>query len=426
MIRCVSAAALLLFSMAAAATDAHNSQDGASVTLAEALELSMEHNPELVAFGYQLQAQQGRVQQAGFGPAPTLTFLSEDIFGTGGFEVVDVGQTTLTLSWYFERDKAERRIDVSSAGVAMLEADAEIKRLDLAAETARRFLDCLDVQAQLQQIDAAVEFAEQMVEAMQARVSAGRSREAELARSQAQLARLHLEEEDSEHLLRVSVRRLAALWGEAKPAFTHVAGDFAVLPELVEFTDLVARIDANPNVARYLNEQRLREAELRLDEAQSKSNWRIDVGVRRFEETEDYAMVAGFSLPLYSKGRNESRKAISRARLAQVEADSTATRLRIETELYTFYEELNHSLHRAEALREQILPRMEAALADAERAYAAGRYGYFELSLMQSEVLDVRTELIQAAIDAHRLVVEIERLAGVTLTDPAIEGRDIK
>ncbi len=390
--------------------------DDSTISLNRALELTVERNPELVAFGYQQQAQQGKVEQARFGPAPTLALLAENIASNGGFEDVDLAQTTLTLSWYFERGKADRRLAVASAGASLLEVDGDIKRLDASAETARRFLDCLDIQEQLKQIDQAVALSEQMVTAMQRRVSAGRSREGELARAAAQLARRKLEREDAEHVLRVALKRLAAQWGDNEPQISAVAGNYANLPKPVEYIDLMARIDSNPNITRYLNEQRLREAEVSFDEAQAQSNWRVDVGLRRFDETSDYSMVAGFSVPLFSKSRKESRTAVSRARLAQVEADSTVARLRVETELFALYEELNHSLHRAETLSERILPQIELALADAERAYAAGRYGYFELSVMQAEMLNTRAELTKASIDSHRILVELERLTGVTMT----------
>jgi len=409
-------AVLLLSSSLAAANDNPTAAKAVTITLAEALEQTVERNPQLIAYGYQVEAQRGRVEQAGFGPAPELSFMSEDIFGTGGFNRVDVGQTTLTLSWFFERGKGNRRIEASSAGVALFEADAEIGRLDAAAETARRYLDCLDVQTQMQQISLAINYAGQVVEALEGRVDAGRSRKAELARARAQLARLVLEQEDTEHVLRVAIRRLAAQWGDSDPEFTRVAGNIKALPKPVEFQALVARIDENPEVARYLNEQRLREAELRLGEVEAKSNIRLDVGVRRYEQTSDYAMVAGFSLPLSSESRRNSRSAVARARLAQVDADSAAAKIRVQTELYALYEDLSHSLHRAETLRDEILPQLEVALRDAERGYSAGRYGFFELNLMQKEVLDVTTELIDASVAAHRVAVEIERLTGVNLT----------
>ena len=43
-----------------AATATAANEDAAAITLTEALSLTLERNPELVAFGYQIEAQQGR------------------------------------------------------------------------------------------------------------------------------------------------------------------------------------------------------------------------------------------------------------------------------------------------------------------------------------------------------------------------------
>ena len=138
----------------------------------------------------------------------------------------------------------------------------------------------------------------------------------------------------------------------------------------------------------------------------------MDAGIRRLEQSDEQAFVAGITIPLALRNRNQGRIAEARANLAGVEADRTATRLQLETQLFAFYQELQHSLHRTKTLSEEVLPRVEKALADTQRAYASGRYGYFELQLVQSEVLSTRTALVDASIDAHKRLIEIERLIG--------------
>ena len=73
----------------------------------------------------------------------------------------------------------------------------------------------------------------------------------------------------------------------------------------------------------------------------------------------------------------------------------------------------------ATTLSERLIPLLESALADTRRAYELGRSSYFELSAVQSELLEARNELLETSIDAHGLVVEIERLTGVRVLSPA-------
>ncbi len=393
--------------------------DQVVLNLDAAVARTLQSNPGLIAFGYQIYAQQGRLQQSELKPNLQLGILVENAVGSGDFQGIDGAETTLSLAWVLERGKRERRIDAARAGVSLVESEAEIQRLDAAAETARAYLDTLALQERLVRTDNAVTLAEQTAEAVQKRVQAGRTPEADLARAEAELARMQLDREDVEHELLTSHRRLAAQWGETQPGFTRVSGNVHQLPTPDTFAALLARIEQNPDLTRYLNEKRLREAELRLAEARAKPSWQLTAGVRRLERSDDQAFIAGITIPLTTRNRNQGQISEARARLAMTDADRVATRVQIETQLFALYQELQRSLHRTTTIREEILPRIEQALKDTERAYAAGRYGYFELRVVQAELLDTRTALVESSIDAHRRVIEIERLTGTTVTSSA-------
>jgi len=380
---------------------------------------TLERSPRLTAFGYQIQAQQGRLQQSKLKASPQLELLIENALGSGDLQGIDSAETTLSIVWVLERGKRERRVDAARAGVSLAESEAQIERLDVAAETASVFLDTLALQERLIRTDAAVKLSQETAAALQKRVQAGRTPTAELSRAKAELARMRLDREDVEHELRTSHRRLAAQWAETQPDFTRVSGNVHRLPTPDTYSTLLARMEKNPDLSRYLSEQRLREAELRLAEVNAKPNWRLTTGVRRLERSDDQAFIAGITIPLTMNNRNQGRIAEARARLAMTDANRVATRAQIETRLFALYEELQHSLHRAVTLREEILPRIEQALQDTERAYAAGRYGYFELRVVQAELLETRTALVESSIDAHRNVIEIERLTGTTITSSA-------
>ena len=57
--------------------------NGAPLTLQDAVARTLQFNPDLQAFGYELTAQDGRTRQAGASPNPELVIDVEDAFGTG-------------------------------------------------------------------------------------------------------------------------------------------------------------------------------------------------------------------------------------------------------------------------------------------------------------------------------------------------------
>ena len=389
-----------------------------AIGLPEALARTIARNPELIVFGYQLEAAEGRLQQARLAPNPELGVVVENAFGTDAFRGVDSAETTVTLGWILERGVRQRLIDAASAGVSLRTVDAEIIRVDAAAETARRFVVSLAYQGRLLNAVEGVRLAEETVTAVRSRVAASRALDAELARAEAELARAELLEEDFEHELLSAYHRLSAQWGETQPDFGSVSGDLQRLPATEPFALLLSRAEQNPELARYMSQQRLYEAELHLAEAQSKPSWRVYAGLRRIEFTEDFAVVGGITIPLAVRDRNQGRIAEARANLARTDAEATAARVYIETALFVLYQELLLNTKLARRLNQDVIPRFERALADTRRAYELGRYSYFEWSVVQAELLEANNDLLEANIGAHRIIIEIERLTGVRFSRP--------
>ena len=409
--------ALWTFTLAAAAQTAV-AQTLPSVTLDEALARTLDANPALAANGYRIDAAFGRFEQAGVAPNPVLDLAVNDALGTDDFRGVRGVETTLSIIWSLERGVRLRQIDAARADISLREVEAQVMHLDAAAETARRFLACLAFQARLVNAAEAIRLAEQTVEAVRARVEAGGATQAELSRAEAGLVRAQLLQEDYEHELVSANHRLSEQWGETQPDFGRVVGDVQVLPAVEPLETLRSRVDANPDIAFFMTQRRLAEAELNVARARSRPDWQLRAGVRRFEATDDFAVVGEITVPVGTRDRYLGRIAETFADMARASGDARATRVRIETALFVLYQELLHDVAVAAILRDRLIPLLASALADTRRAYELGRSSYFDLSAVQSELLQARNELLETSIDAHGLVVEIERLTGVPILSP--------
>ena len=386
------------------------------IGLDEARARTLAGHPALRALGFHINAAEGRLQQAGIAPYPQLDVAVQDVVGTDAFRGLAGAETTVSISWVVERGLRQRRIDAARADVSLRTLEVEISRLDAVAETARRFLACLAYQHRLGLAAEAVRVAAEATQAVGNRVSAGGALQAELARAEAALARAELLEENHAHELLSAYHRLSAQWGETQPDFGSVQGEVQTLPDAEPFEALLARVRRNPDLVRFMSERRLAEAELRIAEARSRPDWLASAGVRRVEATDDVMLVGGISLPLRTRDTNLGLLAESRAHIARTEAEAAAARVRIETALFVLYQELMHELHLAMRLRDDVIPRIESALADTRRAYDLGRYSYLEWSVVQGELLEANNELLEASVNAHRVIIEIERLTGVPAT----------
>ena len=68
----------------------------------EAIAKTLASNPELRAFGYSIEAQQGRIQQANLRPAVELDVEIENVLGTGDYSGTEQAQATIGLVWALE------------------------------------------------------------------------------------------------------------------------------------------------------------------------------------------------------------------------------------------------------------------------------------------------------------------------------------
>jgi cobalt-zinc-cadmium efflux system outer membrane protein len=387
------------------------------LTLADAIDRTLGGNPELGVFVHRQGAQQARVDAATLPPPFELSAGVEDAFGTGRASGFDTAETTFAFSRVIELgDKRELRVDGARQAADLIAAERAAAEIDVLAEVARRFIHVAADQEQLTLTMRATELAEETVAATAQRVSAARAPEVELRRARVALARAGIEREHAEHELSSSRRRLAAMWGASEPDFDAVAGDLYALPEIATFETLLARLGDSPEFLRFASEARLRDAELRVAEAQARANLTVSAGLRFLHETNDEALVFGISRPVGSAARAESAANLATALRAETDAGLEAHRVRAEAQLFELYQELRHTLTEAGMLESTVIPEMQAALEDTRYAFERGRYSFLEWVDAQRELIDVERARIDAAANAHLFLVEIERLTGEPVT----------
>ena len=395
---------------------------GESLSLRDAIRAALTGNPELRNFAWDFKAQDGLAAQAAVRPNPQLDFQAEDFLGTGQSRGFTGAEFSLSLSQTLELgDKRRRRISLADEQRRIIEAERSIRQLDVVAEVARRFISVAADQERVQLAARAVQLATATRDEVQKRVDAARSPLAEASRAGIALARAQLDQQQVARRLSSDRQQLAALWGDAEPAFAAVSAALYRLPAVGDYPLLRDKLQRNPDLARFVSEARLRDAEVRLALAQGVQNLNVEAGLRRTQNGSDQAFLFGLTLPLAVNDTNAGNVAAARAARERVDADQAALALRLKTELYALYQQLEQARAEVEGLEREILPRAHEALKQAEYAYQRGRYGYLEWVDVQRELLIVERQHIDAAELYHLQIAEIERLTGEALAEPLPE-----
>ncbi|WP_036114851.1 TolC family protein [Lysobacter capsici] len=386
---------------------------GSVFTLDDAFARIGDAHPDLRLFGGQRRVLEAERDAAAQRPALVGGVSVENIFGSGALSGAQGAEITLSLASVFERGgKLDARRTFAQSRIDALAVERESRRLDLLAETARRYLAVLAAQRRIELAQFDIDQRKRSVDAARVRLQAGASPESGLLTAQAAQARAELERARGERSLLAARQHLGALWGERDPGFASVAGDPYALPRIEDATALAGLLDRNPELNRFVDARRIGEARVRLAQSQATPDLDWQVGLRRLQDGNDMALIGSVSMPLGARARAEPGIRGAQAELALLDIEREAKGLSLYSTLVEAHGRYRVGALEVARLKDDVLPRLIRAEKAAEYAYRAGAISYLELALLQAESVAVRKQRLDAALDAQLALIEIQRLTG--------------
>ena len=394
-------------------------------TLADAQERVAQFHPDLRLFVPRRDGLEAESRAAALRPAVEIQADLENVLGSGPLQGTRSAELTLSLAGVLERGgKREARRALASARIDALGVQRAATQLDLLAETTRRYLDMATLQAQRPLLVEDLAQRQRIARAARQRFAAGAAPEASALAAEAAIAQADARLAALEAQQAAAWRRLSILWGatidSAVPEVAPVPDAAPTLPALAELT---ASIAETPELLAFADEARIREARLRLAETEASPDARWSVGVRRLQDGHDTGLVAGFSLPLGTRQRAEPAIAAARAEREALAMQRESAALQLEAVAVDAWSQISAGALQADRLRTKMLPRLERAAAQSERAYRAGALSYLEWAAVQTEITTSRFALLEARVAAQRALIELQRLTANSWTaDGAREG----
>ncbi|HYM87351.1 MAG TPA: TolC family protein, partial [Pseudoxanthomonas sp.] len=385
-------------------------QSPETLTLDDAFARVAQSHPDLRLLDGQRNVLSAERDRALLRPALVAGVAVENALGTGDASGFKQAEISLTLAGVLERGgKLDARRTLAQTRIDALAVQRETRRLDLLAEVARRYLAINAAQDQRRIAELDVMQRQRTVAGARQRLVAGASPESVLLTAQAALARAEMERDRATQRGASARQHLAALWGERNPAFAVVAGDPLALPAIAEFAELDALLAGTPELARFADEQRIGEARLQLARSQSTPDLDWQVGVRRLQASDDFALIGSVSMPLGSVRRAQPDLRAAEAELALVGIEREAQGLSLYSTLAEAHGRYRVAQFEVVRLQSDVLPSLAKAENAAERAYRGGAISYMEWAFLQSERTTARKQQLEAALEAQRALIEIQR-----------------
>jgi cobalt-zinc-cadmium efflux system outer membrane protein len=375
----------------------------ANLTLEQALLEAEARSPALAAAQANVAAARGRLRQAGFRDNPELSVEVENFLGTGELSGLQGTEVTVAVSQRLDLGgRRSARQSVGRAELAMSELRLLITRADLAQSVRQQFATAVAARERLRIAGENEQRAAELARIASILVDAGREPPLRALRAQSAASQAVAELRAAQAAEAAARRTLASLFGVETPP-ESVAGSLTdILPTAtspVEALD-VRLANAQLAVAEANLQQQL--AERRLDPA-------VGLGVRQVQETGDQALVAGFSMPLPIRNRNQGNIEAARAEILAAEAERSSARVSASTRVANASANLTAASARVEALEEAAIPEGREALRLAQLSYQAGKIELIELLDAQAALASAETQLVEARLAQAEAAAELAR-----------------
>lgn len=386
---------------------------GAALQLADAQAAALRTRPELRAAEAEERALAAAERQAALRPNPDLALTIEDVAGTGAFQGTSEAQTTFSLFQPIELGGDRRaRTAVAAQQRALGGFDLEARRLDVLAETATAFVAVLIAQEEVHHAAELVEVAEREREAAAERVRAGAALGADETRAVFALDEARIHEARGRTSLEAARLQLASTWGGGPPDLERADGDLLHVSPPPPLADLVARLGANPDIARFEAERSERDAKLALARAHRIPNPLVGAGLRHLAGPDDTAFVFEVAVPLPIFDRQQGALGEAAERVTKTTADRAAVERATRASLAAQHARWGLAYQEVVAVRDRLLPGARRALAELRAAYAAGRVSQLDaLAAWRTEFETVDRMLHQLG-EYHDARISAERLVG--------------
>ena len=386
-------------------------KEGESITLAAALARTLRGSPELAAYNFELRAAEARILQAGLRPNPAIALDIENPTGSGAYKSGDQMENTLTLSRLIELGgKRPARVFEAEAGRAVVAWEYQVKRVAVLKTTTIAFIDALSAQRRLELAEEVVKVSGDTVKLTEERVNVGRGNAVESIRAKVAVASARIEVEQARRDIATARGNLAAQWGAKQADFGAVRGDLDQHAGAPSLQNLRQRLLGNPDLARWTAERERREAILAKQQTLARPDITLLAGPRVIGKGDDATFVAGFSIPLPFRNRNQGNIAEARANLEKMTEEKRAAEARAFALLNEAFQALTGAEREIAILEGSVIPGAQDAEKQLNEGYAAGRFTQFEVLDARRTLNAARVQQVRALADYHKAQAELDAL----------------
>jgi len=376
------------------------------LSLAKAIELALEGNPEVAAAKRQWEATEGQVLQGRSRPNPELAYSLED-----------TRSKTRTQSWQLNLPVelgGKRAARTKAAEKTREQAQAQLAELQatVRANVAAAYFDVLTAQERLVLARDSAALAKSSTDTVSKRVAAGKVSPVEESKARVAEAGVRVELAQAASEQRNALSRLFALLGRIDAPYTVLEGKAENLPSVPSLADLQPLISSAPGVVLARIEVDRRKALTALEQSKRVPDVTVSVGMQRSNETQRNVLLFGVSVPLPIFDRNQGNLLEALKLEDKARDELQAATVRLHSEVAQAQERLSTIAAEVQSLRQDVLPGAKSAYDAATIGFENGKFNFLEVLDAQRTYFTAKSQYLKALGEAHRAAADVDRLLG--------------
>ena len=379
------------------------------LSLAKAIELALEGNPEVAAAKRQWEATEGQVLQGRSRPNPELAYSLED-----------TRSKTRTQSWQLNLPVelgGKRAARTKAAEKSREQAQAQLAELQatVRANVAAAYFDVLTAQERLVLARDSAALAKSSTDTVSKRVAAGKVSPVEESKARVAEAGVRVELAQAASEQRNALSRLFALLGRIDAPYTVLEGKAENLPSVPSLADLQPLISSAPGVVLARIEVDRRKALTALEQSKRVPDVTVSVGMQRSNETQRNVLLFGVSVPLPIFDRNQGNLLEALKLEDKARDELQAASVRLHSEVAQGQERLSTITAEVQSLQQDVLPGAKSAYDAATIGFENGKFNFLEVLDAQRTYFTAKSQYLKALGEAHRAAADIDRLLGASM-----------
>ena len=379
------------------------------LSLAKAIELALEGNPEVAAAKRQWEATEGQVLQGRSRPNPELAYSLED-----------TRSKTRTQSWQLNLPVelgGKRAARTKAAEKTREQAQAQLAELQatVRANVAAAYFDVLTAQERLVLARDSAALAKSSTDTVSKRVAAGKVSPVEESKARVAEAGVRVELAQAASEQRNALSRLFALLGRIDAPYTVLEGKAENLPSVPSLADLQPLISSAPGVVLARIEVDRRKALTELEQSKRVPDVTVSVGMQRSNETQRNVLLFGVSVPLPIFDRNQGNLLEALKLEDKARDELQAATVRLHSEVAQARERLSTITAEVQSLQQEVLPGAKSAYDAATIGFENGKFNFLEVLDAQRTYFTAKSQYLKALGEAHRAAADIDRLLGASM-----------